>query len=1098
MASVGQAITAVVGGVAGMMMGNPMLGLSLGMMVGGLLFPAKVEDQKNKPAPMGLQIQTSSYGLPVAKVYGTRVVAGNILDYWGFTPHEHVTETEVGGKGGGGQRTETTTYTYTVSFIIGLCLGPSTILRVWEGKNLIHNSDGSLTCSTMTFYDSTQVAANGTYATIRTPARVWKHLSYAIFLDYDLGGNPNLGNFAFELTGRCSLPAGTYITQLPGDTTTLDLARIAARNVVAKAYGTSVSCYDANTYAAVGATLTMAGTSLAGDATHYYRLSNGATGGTPPYYKRLHQYDLTGVQTGYVDFSLSNAPSGVSVPVAVHENAANPAEVLVQWKVNNGATELRGLTAGKRYITAINKTTLAVVSDTMFPGPAAWHSGECAVIQDPDYYYFFYIKWPPDERATVYVYSRAMVYVTEWASKAYLLKIFPDVLGACMYFSGWDLNTAGSNSHAACVDKLTGVVRWATANGSANGPSDSCQVAAFARNVFMGYRVGYTQHKVSVFQGIPDVYDVAPPDISYDILTNAFYGLGLSISYINFPAFEVTSRFCNDNDLLISKVYDQSKQKVLDILRDLIQHHDGYIGYFNGLIGHYQIKPETAIATLSTADNDIVIEPDKYPIQMGKKGPRSYQNRVIVQYTKRVDDYVTGTVIADDDVDMTAFGLKPAEIALDGLCTYTRAYYMAWLGLEKEMVNPETISFTLGPKNLGLKPGDVITVTDITMELTTFKIRILSLSEDDSYRIAIEALEELDNIGNYISIGGNDATPGNAAPDLYATPLPVINPIVFELPAVYSGEKNIVALSYSKANQTAWAGTGLHKAYAVGGPYTRIDSRLFSGVTGEVSTYGITAGRAWIRVILDVDKDLTSATSLAVLLTTPKQNMAVVRTATRDIFFRFEEATLISGYTWEIEGLIWDLTENAQWNIYNSITATDVIVFYQDIPYLKEVSSADSLKLLYWKIASWNFAGVEQDLSVVAAISNQMGAMAQTPLNPSNIHFNGTEVLDGGAITLIAAADIIIDWTSRNRFSDGWGDYTRSDTPVDDYDFIEFIIIIKSGATTKRITAVATKTWTYTAAMQATDSIGSPFTVTVQQRGISATSIGAITTITTV
>ncbi|AIF51997.1 phage tail protein [Pelosinus sp. UFO1] len=88
------------------------------------LFPQKIEGAKMS----GLQIQTSTYGKSIGKIYGGAArVAGNIM--WGTKYVEHKKTSRQGGKGGGAK---VTTYTYSVSFAVAIGKGPiNRIKRVW-------------------------------------------------------------------------------------------------------------------------------------------------------------------------------------------------------------------------------------------------------------------------------------------------------------------------------------------------------------------------------------------------------------------------------------------------------------------------------------------------------------------------------------------------------------------------------------------------------------------------------------------------------------------------------------------------------------------------------------------------------------------------------------------------------------------------------------------------------------------------------------------------------------------------------------------------------------------------------------------------------
>jgi hypothetical protein len=585
-------------------------------------------------------------------------------------------------------------------------------------------------------------------------------------------------------------------------------------------------------------------------------------------------------------------------------------------------------------------------------------------------------------------------------------------------------------------------------------------------------------------------YDVTPGEVIDKLLTNTLYGCGLPSSILDAATLEATKQYCRDHDLLVSVLF-ATQSSVLDLISYVLSHHDGFMAYDAGKLYHRQFKAEIPVAALSSANHDFAVTEGEWPVEVSTKGSRDYYNKVIVEWTKRAAEYVLGTALADDMVDIDAFGLKQKQLQLDALCTYGRASTMAWVELGHTQSNQTAVAFKLGMKNSTLKPGNVITVTDGPTELDAFKCRLTSLSENDSYVIECTAREETDGVYTYTTTGADSSSPYRS-PSRFEDALSVVRPMAFEVPALYAGEKNIYAATYSPPDQVSWAGSALYRAYASTGPYTRIEAKSASGVTGTVLS--ITGGT--VMAALDGDYSFTSAASMEELLTTPKLNLFAVNTAEGIKFCRFQTAVLYGVNTWALSGIIYDTAGTPVLNSSGSIAAGNPLAFYARIPYLREVASTDAWRTIYLKIASFNFSGAEQDLSDVAMETLVLQAMAQTPLNPGNVHLNGTEVFSGDTVAVTPATDITLDWKSRNRFNDGADDFTRSDTPVDDYDFVEFIIQVKEAGVTVRTVHQTAKTWTYAAALQASDGVGSPFVIVLQQKGASATSAGVNVTVT--
>jgi hypothetical protein len=140
---------AVAGAAVGAMFGMPQLGWIAGAAIGGLMFPAKGPAAEG-PRLGDLSISSSAYGMPIAIIYGTMRVAGNMI--WSSGIREKTTRQKAGGKGGGKQTQ--TRYTYFASFLLSFGEGPAEdVLRLWADGKLIYDktTTGNTTRPGLTF-----------------------------------------------------------------------------------------------------------------------------------------------------------------------------------------------------------------------------------------------------------------------------------------------------------------------------------------------------------------------------------------------------------------------------------------------------------------------------------------------------------------------------------------------------------------------------------------------------------------------------------------------------------------------------------------------------------------------------------------------------------------------------------------------------------------------------------------------------------------------------------------------------------------------------------------------------------------------------------
>jgi hypothetical protein len=146
MSTVGQAIGGIVGGAVGFFVGGPtgaLYGAQLGMMAGGYLDPPKGPVLKG-PRLSDLTVQTSTYGAPLPRIYGTVGTFGNIIWLENNQLKEVVRKSTQGGKGGGPTST-VENYEYFATFALGLCdttkTGPiAGVKRIWIGGTLFYNA----------------------------------------------------------------------------------------------------------------------------------------------------------------------------------------------------------------------------------------------------------------------------------------------------------------------------------------------------------------------------------------------------------------------------------------------------------------------------------------------------------------------------------------------------------------------------------------------------------------------------------------------------------------------------------------------------------------------------------------------------------------------------------------------------------------------------------------------------------------------------------------------------------------------------------------------------------------------------------------------
>ena len=212
--------TLVLGAVGGAL-GGP-IGAALGALAGNAIDHAVLRPRAREgPRLTDLRVQTSSYGAPIPKVWGTMRVAGCVI--WATDLHEH-RDREGGGKG----RPDTVRYSYTASFAVALSGRPVTgVGRIWADGKLIRGAAGDWKVATgfrLHPGDEDQPVDPLIAALEGAAAPAHRGIAYAVFEDLALADFGNrIPSLTFELIADpASVDAGVVIAAASGGAAVAD------------------------------------------------------------------------------------------------------------------------------------------------------------------------------------------------------------------------------------------------------------------------------------------------------------------------------------------------------------------------------------------------------------------------------------------------------------------------------------------------------------------------------------------------------------------------------------------------------------------------------------------------------------------------------------------------------------------------------------------------------------------------------------------------------------------------------------------------------------------------------------------------------------
>ncbi len=183
------------------------IGGPIGAMLGGIIGQSvdrELLKPKGREGPRltELKLQTSSYGTPIAKLFGTLRVAGSVIWATDLIEHRH----REGGKG----RPTVTSYSYSASFAVALSARPIlSVGRIWADGKLLRGAAGDWKASTgfRLHLGGEDQAPDPLIASAEGGALAPAHrgIAYAVFEDLELA---DFGNRIPSLTFEVVADAG--------------------------------------------------------------------------------------------------------------------------------------------------------------------------------------------------------------------------------------------------------------------------------------------------------------------------------------------------------------------------------------------------------------------------------------------------------------------------------------------------------------------------------------------------------------------------------------------------------------------------------------------------------------------------------------------------------------------------------------------------------------------------------------------------------------------------------------------------------------------------------------------------------------------------
>lgn len=338
-----------------------------------------------------------------------------------------------------------------------------------------------------------------------------------------------------------------------------------------------------------------------------------------------------------------------------------------------------------------------------------------------------------------------------------------------------------------------------------------------ASNYDLGDSASLANHSFEVISGITlseTVHDANPADVIQDLITNPHYGAAPDIEIDNLEEFKT---YCAAANLLISPAITEQRP-AHEIINEIVEAVNcAIVPSIDGL----KIK---TYGDAAITGNGVTFVPDLTPVAhltdddfMDNNEPVRVQrsrdtdafNHVQLEYVNRHNQYNTETVEAKDQANIEMFGLRSEEsVKFDFFCVPKIARHAAQLRLQRLLYVRNTYQFRLGWNHCRLEPMDIVTLTDYSLGLNQFPVRITAIEEDADGYLDVSA-EEL-AVGTRSAIEydlqSSDGYQGGSE-----EPGDVFAPVVFEPPLDLTNGDNQIWIAV--AGGSDWGGCNVWASF---------------------------------------------------------------------------------------------------------------------------------------------------------------------------------------------------------------------------------------------------------------------------------------------
>ncbi|WP_284879883.1 phage tail protein [Acinetobacter variabilis] len=308
-------------------------------------------------------------------------------------------------------------------------------------------------------------------------------------------------------------------------------------------------------------------------------------------------------------------------------------------------------------------------------------------------------------------------------------------------------------------------------------------------NYDLGGSASLSNHNFEVISDITfseTIQDANPADVIEDFITNPRYGASPSLQMADLSEFRT---YCTASNLLISPALTEQRE-AFEIINEIVEavncavvpSPDGLKirSYGDSVVSGNGVTFTPDLEPVYHLTDDDFLGEDQ-PVRVRRSRDTDAYNHCQIEYVNRFNQYNTETVEAKDQANIEMFGLRTQDpVKHDFFCEPKIARHAVQLLLQRKLYVRNEYEFELGWKYCRLEPMDIVTITDESLGLNQFPVRITRVEEDEDGMLSITA-EEL-AVGSRSAVeydlqssngyqGGNEE-PGNVnAPNIFEPPL---------------------------------------------------------------------------------------------------------------------------------------------------------------------------------------------------------------------------------------------------------------------------------------------------------------------------------------